>query len=221
MSDEIPKPFPTQLGSIPVPDLRALLLSLINETSFNINCHQIGTIVSFNAALQTAQVQINMVKGIGTQGQFAAYPVLLDCPVAVMQGGGGYLTFPIALGDPCLVLFNDRDIDIWWSTGATGSPPNSQRVHDLSDGIAIVGIRSKVNPIVNYSTTDAEFKYNGGSIKVSNKIGISNAATSLLTVLTSLINHLLAFQDTHGDTPNATTIANFTADLTSLNTLLK
>lgn len=74
-------------------------------------------------------------------------PVLLDCPIAWQGGGGMTLTFPIKAGDECLVIFASRCIDPWWAQGvdAQGNVPDTPdiRLHDLSDGFAMVGVRSK------------------------------------------------------------------------------
>jgi hypothetical protein len=51
---------------------------------------------------------------------------------------------PIQSGDTCLVLFCDRDLDNWFESGQI-TTLNSNRVHDLSDGVALVGIRHKQN----------------------------------------------------------------------------
>lgn len=77
-------------------------------------------------------------------------PKLVDLPIAWPGGGGVTLTFPIQPGDECWVVFGSRCIDAWWQQGpgtaqATGNavPPPDRRMHNLSDGVAYVGIRSK------------------------------------------------------------------------------
>ncbi len=78
-------------------------------------------------------------------------PVLLDCPVLWQGGGGVTSVFPIAPKDECLVIFASRCIDSWWKQGwLAGSPsapnpamrPPEFRMHTLSDGFALVGVRS-------------------------------------------------------------------------------
>jgi hypothetical protein len=74
-------------------------------------------------------------------------PVLLDCPVLWMGGGGATLTFPIAKDDECLVIFASRCIDAWWQQGAASGPnpgrdPPDLRMHSLSDGFVLVGVKS-------------------------------------------------------------------------------
>ena len=150
------------------PDFTAWIRLILQNFSNSLNCHTIGTIESFNPLTQTATIAINYVRVFyntnpnlpneATAGQitntYTNYPLLINCPVVVMQGGGAYLTFPIVKGDTCLVLFSDREISTWVSTGQITYPQN-QRTHDLSDAIALVGIRNILNAIPNYNTTGA------------------------------------------------------------------
>lgn len=129
------------------PDLLTLLDQKSRMVKSEINCVQIGTVQSFDPTTQTASVSINLSRIV--DGSVKAYPVLAQVPVIILQGGLGALTFPIASGDPCLVFFCDRNIDSWVTTGLV-SAPESERVHDLSDGIALVGIRSPLNLITSY-----------------------------------------------------------------------
>lgn len=165
---------------IPVtPDLNTWIRLMFKSLSANINCHTLGTIHTFDPVTQTATIAINYVRAFpganpnlpnpAPDGQtstvYTEYPILIQCPVVIMQGGGAHLTFPIkgdvyntdgslkTPGDSCIVIFNDREITTWLTTGQKTFPQNA-RVHDLSDGIALIGIRSiqTGNPIANYNT---------------------------------------------------------------------
>jgi hypothetical protein len=69
-------------------------------------------------------------------------PVLLNCPLLFQGGGGVTATFPIEAGtDECLVVFASRCIDLWWQNGGIQTQAEL-RMHDLSDGFALVGVRS-------------------------------------------------------------------------------
>ena len=132
-------------------------------TKRQINCHQVGEIVSFDPNTQTAEVQIKMTYLIN--GEIREYPLLIDCPCIILAGGDGALTMPISAGDSCLVLFNDRDMDNWYSGGQT-MPPRTDRMHDFADAIALVGLRNKQNKISGYLANGVELKHGKSTIKL-------------------------------------------------------
>lgn len=125
------------------PDLESVLEQIENEVFATLNCIQVGRIEEFDATRQVANVSLQVQRRVN-KTQVADYPLLLDCPVVVLQGGGAYIDFPITAGDYCLVLFNDRNIDDWWNTGNVVVPRN-RRKHSLSDGIALVGINPRIS----------------------------------------------------------------------------
>lgn len=175
------------------PDMRALLEMIKTEMMLQMNCHAIGTVQSFDASNQTAQVTINYQKtyfrgaNLG-EPSYVDYPVLVDSPVVILSGGPAQLTFPIAAGDTCLVLFNDRDIDNWFASGQV-MPLKTQRMHSFSDALVLVGIRSLKNPVEDYDTERASLAYGETRVAVGEeKVLIENETTTLLTVLEGLID---------------------------------
>jgi hypothetical protein len=123
------------------PNLSTLLSNLKKDIFSNINCIQVGKIDSYDTASQSCTIKIQMKRKI-SDTESKEYPLLIDCPVFVLQGGGAYIDFPIQQDDYCLVLFNDRDIDTWWDSENLAEP-NTTRKHSLSDGFALVGINPK------------------------------------------------------------------------------
>ena len=161
----------------PTPTLASLLELHRKSTMRQINCHQVGEIVSFDASKQTAEVQIKMTFLLNKE--IKTYPLLIDCPCVVLAGGEGRVTFPIKKGDSCLVLFNDRDMDNWFSGGQT-MPPRTNRYHDFSDAIALVGLRNMQNKISDYLADGTELKYSGSTIKLQdNKVTITNGTATI------------------------------------------
>lgn len=144
------------------PDLAEFMSLRLREFKAEINCCQVGTIQSFDETTQTASVSINIFRVV--ENKTSRYPVLVNVPVLVSGGAGGQVTIPITAGDPCIVLFCDRNIDAWALNGIEAAPA-SERMHDLSDGIAIVGVRPFTNPLSNYSQDGPEVRKGGTSIK--------------------------------------------------------
>ena len=108
-----------------------------------------GSIDSFDPVAMTVSVQPGIKGGVQNetgQSQAVDLPMLVDVPVVFPSGGGFTLTHPIKAGDECLVVFSSRCIDGWWQGGGIGEAPDN-RMHDLSDGICLVGPRSQVGKL--------------------------------------------------------------------------
>lgn len=123
-----------------------------------------GIIVSFDAQKQTAQVQ-PAIKRIFIDVGPVDLPICVDVPVQFPRGGNFVLTFPVAPGDECLLVFSERAIDFWWDQGGV-QLPSEFRLHDLSDAFAIMGVSSKPKMVSNFSTDAAELRSLDGSTKV-------------------------------------------------------
>jgi hypothetical protein len=161
------------------PDFDDVLAELKNEIFATLNCIQIGKIESFDKTKQTARIQIQVRRRI-PNGTTSAYPLLVDCPVVFVQGGGAYLDTPVSSGDYCLILFNDRNMDTWWNSANVAEPP-TLRKHSLSDGFALVGI----NPRTSILDIDGNVLGLRGGTK---KVRVDNSVETLKTLVDDLID---------------------------------
>jgi hypothetical protein len=179
------------------PELSDLLALWKKNIFLSLNCHHVGIIQSFDAENQTVTATVAYQKtqferqANGTYAPILkSYPVLVDMPVIILQGGPAYLTMPIAPGDECLVLFNDRAIDNWFASGQQQPNPNG-RMHSISDGFALVGVRSLARKFEEFDQTRATFAYGTTKVAVGeDKVLIRNEATTLNTILQSLVTNL-------------------------------
>lgn len=115
-----------------------------------------GIVVSFDGATQTAKVQ-PAIKRIFADVGPVNLPECVDVPVQFPSGGKFVLTFPVAAGDECLLVFSERAIDFWWDKGGVQLPAE-YRMHDLSDAFAIVGVTSKPRKISKFNGSAAELR---------------------------------------------------------------
>lgn len=198
------------------PSLKDLLDTLRNEIFSSLNCSKIGEIVSFDSAKKTAEIKILIKKLIN--GNYVSYPAFVDVPVFTLQGGGGSIQMPIAAGDQCLVVFSDNNFDTWFSTG-NESNPFDNRSHDLSDAIAIVGLNSLRSNLENYPANEVRLNYNNTRLAIkSGKLNLQNTTTSLLQILTDLINGIQGA--TVSGNPVTDTTGKIATALIGLNSLL-
>ena len=157
--------------------LTDVLKNWFGNYSEALNCIKIGRIEKVDFSNQTVDVKIlhkridnNTIK----ENVLRDYPLLKQVPFVVLGGGSSNLTFPISVGDNCLLLFCDYEIDRWWDTGES-LPANFERKHDISDAFAIVGIHSMVDLLQGYSRY-VQLKYSDNSkIVVGNEISLNNA----------------------------------------------
>jgi ribosomal protein L18E len=124
-----------------------------------------GIVQSFDPVEQTVTVQSAIRERIRDQDgnmSFTDLPLLLDVPVMFPRAGGFVLTMPVVPGDECLVIFGDMCIDAWWSNGGVQNQIEKRR-HDLSDGLAIMGVWSQPRVVSGYSTNSAQLRTEDGS----------------------------------------------------------
>ena len=164
------------------PGLNDLLDNFKGEIFRDLNCVKIGEIQSYDKATASAQVKIKIKEWIDWDGNKSiAYPIIDDVPIIVLQGGGAWLEFPIAKGDPCLLFFGDRDIDNWWTSG-NETTPNSLREHSLSDCMALVGINPKSAAL----SLSGGFQLWGGS----HKLDLANSTWAMSALMASLFSNI-------------------------------
>ena len=184
------------------PNLKEVFDNQKRDLMLNMYCVLPGSIFSYNPANMTAQVEIMMKRLIDPYtNESKPYPRLIDVPVFQLSGGTGGFNCVVQKGDPCLILFSDRDIDNWFLT-ASAQVPNTNRLHDLSDGFALVGFRpkSKQTPPPDYQATGAYKDHTQVSIK-DDKIALSNDTTSILEIMNDLLSLLSTISGGQIDIP--------------------
>lgn len=107
----------------------------------------------------TIQGKIEDIDGVVTDVNL---PVLIHVPICFPSAGGFTITMPVAVGDEVLVVIANRCIDGWWASGKI-SVQAEQRMHDLSDGFAILGPRSVPRVVPNISTTNLQIRNDAGT----------------------------------------------------------
>lgn len=100
-----------------------------------------GRVRSYDASTQTADIEPMIKRGVPTGGEeddvvLEALPVLPSVPVLFPSGGQCFVTFPLAVGDPVLLVFSERDTSHYRATGAVADP-GVPTMHGLSGAVAI------------------------------------------------------------------------------------
>ncbi len=128
-----------------------------------------GRIETYDAATQTAtviaEIQREIKRDDGTTFS-RSVPTLLEVPVLFTRAGGFSITFPVAAGDKCLIVFAERDISGWRSIGGESLPPSARR-HAYADGVAILGLWPSKNALSPAPSSSAlEIRSDDGDIVI-------------------------------------------------------
>lgn len=141
-------------------DLTQTLQAAGEKTALQINVMRIGVIQEFYPDNLTALVKLvdKKVTGLNPDGS----QVLKEYPpiYAKVCYCNPFCTFPLTLGMECILLFNDRELETWFINGGSNIQAYP-RMHDLTDAIAIVGIRSL--PMMIQILTDCLHLFYGSS----------------------------------------------------------
>jgi hypothetical protein len=134
------------------------------KVSTSLNVCMPGIIESYDFKTQKANIKIDS-KRIEDNDQLTEYPVISGVPIIMPSSGGAYISMPVEVGDSCLVLFTDKDISNWLN-GLSNQKPETKRIHSLSDGVAIMGLKpfTKSNNIEN--NNDLCIHYKNTTIKI-------------------------------------------------------
>lgn len=189
------------------------LTSVIDNRLKQIHTSLPGIIQSYDPVKNTATVQpcIKRIWVTSESSKTLPLPVISDVPVIFPTGGGFSLTFPVAPGEECLLVFLERAMDYWYKDGGIQAPSNF-RMHHLSDAVALVGLRSQANRITNISTDGAELrnadrsmfiKIAADGIQIKGDVTVTGTLTASVDVKTdsgiSLKNHLHSGVTSGGD----------------------
>jgi Phage protein Gp138 N-terminal domain len=185
-----------------------------------------GTVVSYNAARQTAVIQLALQRSYedstGTR-QVETIAPLQDVPIVFQRGGGYFQSFPLAKGDPVWVQFAESCLDRYLGSGGAVVDPGDDRRHAVSDAVATPGCSPFAAAIKNAPTDRARLGKDGGpylDVTSSQVQCGGTAALTLTTELQQLLTALSAFLVSVATATTAVEIAGYAGTFTSALTTL-
>ena len=75
-----------------------------------------------------------------------AYPNIPNIPVIFLHGGASYETYPISVGDYCVLFCISRATDNFLN-GQDNTMPVDERMHSLTDCFALVGVKTDLSAL--------------------------------------------------------------------------
>ena len=174
------------------PSMLQILTGVVQRTGYELNCMRVGIVQSFYPEDLTADVLIvnkNTLELNKDGSQKTANHALIRAKVCYCNP---YETFPLKKGDECVILFADREIESWFINGQV-NPLKYQRMHDFTDAVVLVGLRSipKMIKILddclnlfygesNIAISNDHININGKTVQISNAQAMNGATGELI-----------------------------------------
>ena len=167
--------------------IEQIVNQLIENRLTNVHTAIPGEILSYDKATRKASVK-PLINREFKDNTILEYPVITNCPVVFPGTAQGVLHFDLTNGDGCLIVFSERSLDKWLSSGGVVNP-NNRRLHDLSDGVIIPGLYSFNN--VAAGESGVVLKNDQIKLKLeNNKAALGNSSAELLDLFEQTLTAL-------------------------------
>jgi hypothetical protein len=206
-----------------IPSLGAVIAAAFEARLVDVHTHLPGRIESYDAATQRASVQVELRQArYEPDGARVAdrQPVIPDVPVLMSGAGEFRTTYPLQRGDQVWLEFSEGALTLWKPRGGDVDPVDDRRM-DLSDAVAVVGLRSANNALKNCPTDRMSIGHDTGAtveitpteVRVGGNTGTEPTyrATSAQSALSTFLTALNTFAGTCTTVPPGTASALATA----------
>lgn len=185
-----------------------LLRAAIADREMEFHVSMPAKVDSYDASAQTVDVipQLNrsIPDGLGNYST-EQLPKLAAVPVCFPRAGGFFVSFPIQKGDFVLLVFSDRNIGNWLSTGNQGDP-GDLGMHTLDGAIAIPGVWPSSGALSDASDTNMIIGKDGTSaaqIEITDalvKLGGGSQFVALANLVADRLDAIKAAYNAHKHT---------------------
>lgn len=175
------------------PTLTKVLEDMIDKKMFDIHTSMPATIVSYDYDKNMAVVQPALKRKFKVNPSATPLPLISNVPVWFPSVGKAHIRFPINAGDEGDIMFQERSIDNFISSGGTVDT-NDPRTHHLSDAIFFPGKLSQVNKYESKAKkTSIELKNGKSWIEVypNGKFKVTDGSNELFDLLVQLCQAIL------------------------------
>jgi hypothetical protein len=129
---------------------RGAIPGVIQDVSTSPNVY--GSTVNVDISLNETLIDIN------GNPMPMKIPTLPQVKLAQLGAGGFFITLPVAVGDECMLIFQDVCLDAAWQNGGINNPELDKRRHDLSDAICLPLRWTQKNALSNVSNTSMQIR---------------------------------------------------------------
>jgi hypothetical protein len=172
------------------------IVAYVNDALRRVNTVLPGQIDSYDPASGKASVR-PLLREKYADGDVLELPVIDNVPLVFPRTGEASISLPVARGDGVLLLFCQRSMDTWLSSGGVANPDDI-RMHSLSDAIAIPGLVPF--SVGGSGTTDLVIQRGSAQFKIdgSDKIAFGTSSAELLDLLDQVIDAIIASNCVNG-----------------------
>jgi hypothetical protein len=192
---------PALMGTTPT--LTETIRTLIDAQLVDLNSCMPGVVVAYNSATQTADIQ-PAIKREYWDGIIQDRPIIPGVPVAFPRGGTAHMHWPLQAGDSVILIFSQRSLDNWKTTGGKVDPQDVRKFH-LSDALAIPGVAAPPQAFVPENPNALEIVNDDMRVVFhdTGKVELKNSTGELISLLSDITDKLKTLCSTLGtDTVN-------------------
>jgi hypothetical protein len=167
-----------------------VIREIVNAVMSEFHFAMPGIVVAYHPEDDTADIQPAFNRQFLAAASPTPYKPIPRVPVWYLGPSKGWIHFALAAGDPVLLVFNERNIDTWWTTGSQAVPPD-QRMLGLSDAICLPGWRPNPQKITLKGAPDSfEMAFGTAWIEMTaaGKFKMENAGASLKGILSDIVS---------------------------------
>lgn len=168
------------------PSLPKVLINAIDSRLYDLKVAMPARVLKYDHKKGLVDVQ-PCFKRKYPDGKVVDAATIFNVPVQMPRSGKAWIHIPIKKGDYVQLIFQDRSIDKWISTGGIVDPEDTRK-HDASDAVAIPGLFPANEPMSISDPDDLVMKNENMEVVLKNngKIKISNGGNELLSALVDL-----------------------------------
>jgi hypothetical protein len=158
-------------------------------------------IVTYDYTVQKATVQPLLRKRY-RDGTVQALPEITNVPVIFPRSSSFSMHYPLNQGDNVMILFSERSIDQWLTSGGEITPLDSRKF-DLSDAIAIPGLYPFSSPSPAEDNTSYTIEIGSAKFKMdpTGTFCMHGVADELLDLISQIVGQLIVFNGANGGGP--------------------
>ncbi len=174
------------------PTLTEVFRKAMDSLSMELRVGMPAKVIKYDHKKQMVDVQPDFKRKY-KDGKTQDAPIIYNVPVAFFRAGNAFISMPLEKGHSVWLMFSDRSLEKWLSSGESGDPEDT-RTHHITDAVAYPGVYSFATPASIHNEKDIIIKNDDGDgnilefrIKKNGHLQVLNKTDELIKVLSDLV----------------------------------